>query len=257
MPKASKRGRKINMNRAPSVKLVRAVAKKVVADQLEDKYARAEPQPGGQPVSFNSGVSSPSDCYALMPTVTGGDKSNERIGDKIRPKALVVQGYITANGDYQTSMLNSVRLWMLEDKGIRNWQNSGSLTVGQDLLDQGGQKVGYTGLPNQETIRTNKDRYKVFHDKVYTMAKGTGMTANVGGINGTQTFVSTQQYIKFRVRIPTPAVLHYNDIASLYPTNFAPFICLGYSQPDFDAQPDSGVLKVNMTYSAHLDYEDS
>lgn len=247
----------MNMSKAPSVKLVKAVAKKVVADALEDKYARAEPQSGGQPVFLNSGITSPSDCYPIMPTIVQGTSSNQRIGDKIRPKSLVVQGYITSDGTLDTSMLQRVRLFILEDKGIRNWQNSGSLTVGSDLLDFAGSKAQYSGLPNHETIRLNTERYKKFVDKQYTLCKGEGLTPNVGGVGGSQVFVSGQQYYSFRFKIPTPAVLLYNSGSNLYPTNFAPFLCCGHSQPDGDIAPDVSVTKVAMTYSAHLDYEDA
>jgi len=241
----------------PTASLVRAVAKKVVADALEDKYARAEPQQGGQPVFLNSGITSPSDCYPIMPTIVQGSDKNQRIGDKIRPKSLVVQGYITSDGTLDTSMLQRVRLFIIEDKGIRNWQLSGSLQVGSDLLDNGGNKGQYSGLPNQETIRLNTDRYKKYVDRVYTLCKGEGLTPNAGGVGGSQMFVSNQQIHPFRFKIPTPAVLNYNTGSNLYPTNFAPFLCLGHSQPDGDITPDVNVTKVAMTYSAHLDYEDA
>ena len=241
----------------PTTALVRAVAKKVVSDTLEDKYARAEIQAGGQPVLFNAAITAPSEQYNLLPSVVQGTDSHNRIGDKIRPKSLRVEVYVTANGTLTTSMLQRVRVFMLEDKTLKSWVNLTSSPIATQLLDFGAFLGGFSGLPNTELIRVNKRRYKVIKDKILTLSKGTGLTPNTGGINGTQTFVSAQQYHKFTVRIPTPAVLHYASPGDSYPTNFAPFLIAGYTQPDGDVAPDSGVTKVAINFSAHLDYEDA
>lgn len=250
--------RKRKLRLAPNTTaLVRAVAKKVVADTLEDKYARAEIAPGGQPVLFNASITAPSEQYNLLPAVVQGTDSFNRIGDKIRPKSLRVEIYITANGLLTTSMLQRVRLFMLEDKTLKSWSSLASSPIATQLLDFGSFLGGFSGLPNCDLIRVNKRRYKVIKDKSMTLAKGTGLTPNTGGINGTQTFVGTQQYYKMTVKIPTPAVLHYASPGDSYPTNFAPFMILGYTQPDGDVAPDSGVQKVAVQFSSHLDYEDA
>ena len=236
---------------------MRQVAKKVVADALEDKYARAEIAPGGQPVLFNASITTYAECYPLLPKVTQGVDSYQRVGDKLRPKSLRVELYIVANGTLTTSMLQRVRLFVLQDKSLSNWSAIDTTPIGNQLLDFGSFLGGFSGLPNCELIRVNKRRYKVIKDKVVTLAKGTGLTPNTGGINGTQTFVSGSQYHKITFKIPTPAVLHYSNPLDNYPTNFAPFMCLGYTQPDGDTAPDSGVFKVAVQFSSHLDYEDA
>lgn len=239
------------------VSLVRAVAKKVLSDALEDKYNRAEIQAGGQPLLFNASITTYTECYNLLPSVVQGVDSFNRIGDKIRPKSLRVDMYIVANGTLTTSMLQRVRLFVLQDKSISNWTAISGTPIGTQLLDFGSFLGGYSGLPNCELIRVNKRRYKVIKDKNMTLLKGTGLTPNVGGLNGTQTFMATNQYHRFSFKIPTPAVLNYSNPGDSYPTNFAPFMCLGYTQPDGDAAPDSGVFKVACQFSSHLDYEDA
>lgn len=240
-----------------STALVRQVAKKVLADALEDKYARAELQEGGQPKLFNSSITTYAECYPLLPKVVQGTDSMNRIGDKLRPKSLRVELYMVANGTLTTSMLNRVRLFVLEDKSLKNWTSIETTPIGTQLLDFGSFLGGFSGLPNCELIRVNKRRYKVIKDKIVTFNKGTGVTPNVGGINGTQIFVSGTQYHKITFSIPTPAVLHYASPLDSYPTNFAPFMCLGYTQPDGDTAPDSGIFKIGVQFSAHLDYEDA
>ena len=236
---------------------MRAVAKKVVSDKLEDKYNRQEPQPGGQPVLINASITTFSDVWNLLPSIVTGTEAHQRIGDTIRPKSLRVDFYIVANGTLTTSMLSRVRLFVLEDKSIKNWANMSGTSIGSNLLDFGATIGGYTGLPNQETVRVNKRRYKVIKDKVFTVMKGTGVTPQTAGLGGTQTSMIASQFHKISFRVPTPAKLQYSNPGDFWPNNFAPFLTLGYTQPDGDLAPDSSVTKMAFTYNAHLDYEDA
>jgi len=234
------------------------VAKKVVSDALEDKYAQAGIQAGGTPVYFNAGITSAAECFPLLPQVVQGADSNNRVGDKIRPKSLAVDFTIVANGDLTSSQLNMFRLWILEDKSLRNLVNLPNTPIANLLLDNGAFTSGFTGIPNQIMTRTNRRRYKVFHEKIRILTAGTGQTPRAGnGYIGTQTFVSTQQSYKFRVKIPTPATLHYNGPLDIWPTNFAPFMCFGYVQPDGGAAPDNLIQRIAVNFITHLDYEDA
>lgn len=256
IPRKGAKKTKLRKSKAPAAKLVRAVAKKVVSDALEDKYARAEPQSGGQPVLFNSTITLFTEFYPLLPTITQGVDSYQRVGDKIRPKSLIVDVQMAMNGALSTAMMNRVRLFLMESKGVRDFSLRDQIQPTQ-LLDFGNTVGAFTGLPNQTLVRVNRRAFKVFHDKLYVMSKGVGTTPQTAGAGGTQTSMSANQVINLRFKIPCPAVLHYNSPLATYPTNFAPFITLGYVQPDGDISPDTAVNKVAMTYSAHLDYEDA
>lgn len=254
-PRRARKMRK--MKSKPQTSLIRAVAKKVLHDAIEDKYVRGEIAAGGQPVLFNSAITSPSEQYSLLPPLVQGVDSNQRIGDKVRPTSLRIDMYITANGLLTTSMLQRVRIFMLEDRTLKNFISLTASPVATQLLDFGGFLGGFSGLPNTDLIRVNQRRYKVIRDKSITLCKGTGLTPGTGGLGGTQTFVGTQQYHKMSVKIPTPATLHYANPSDPYPTNFAPFLLVGYTQPDGDVAPDVGVQKIAVQFSSHLDYEDA
>ena len=47
--------------------------------------------------AFNSTISASTECYPLLPAVTEGTDGHQRIGDKIRPKYLIVKGQIQYN----------------------------------------------------------------------------------------------------------------------------------------------------------------
>lgn len=246
--------------------LVKAVAKKVVADALEDKYVTATYLPSGFPGYFNASISGNNEIYFCLPNVSQGTGSNQRIGDTIRPKRLRVDFVLTANGSYNSSQLNQVRLFVLQDKAIRDIQklrdtivppNIGT-PISKELLDVGGSVSGWSGVPNDIMKRVNRQRYTVYKDKAFELIAGTGQTPQPGnGYNGTQTFVSPQQCWRCSVVIPTPAVLKYSNALDDFPTNFAPFFCVGYTQPDGNASPDNILTRLAVNWVVHMDFEDA
>jgi len=252
--------------KAPANKMVRAVAKKVVADMLEDKYVSTSINVfSGTPISFNASISSNSECYPLLPKVSQGTNSNNRVGDKIRPKKLRVDFVITANGTLSSSQINQVRLFILQDKSLRNSADLQSVPASQpgtpisaELIDFGGTTGGFSGIPDHIMRRVNKQRYTVFQDRVFEILSGYGQTPNpTNAYIGQQQYVSGEQCYKVSFVIPTPAVLVYSGQLDTWPTNFAPFMCLGYVQPDGNALPDYLLQRVQCNWVSHLDYEDA
>jgi len=244
---------------------VKAVAKKVVTDALEDKYNKEEIAFGGLPVYFNAAISSTAECFPLLPKIAQGTDSHQRVGDRIRPKKFTVDVVICANGSYNSSSLNQVRLFILQDKSIKFTPDIRSIVATQpgtpiatQLIDYGSSVGGFQGIPNQIMMRVNKRKYTVFHDKVVEVLSGNGQTPQaINGYNGSQVFVSGQQCYKLRFTVPTPAVLKYSQLLDVYPSNFAPFMCLGYVQPDGNASPDNLLTRVACSWVSHLDYEDA
>lgn len=243
---------------------MKAVAKQVVEDALEDKYVSKAIGTSGTPVYFNAAISSNSEVYPLLPEIAQGVNSNERVGDKIRPKRLRVDFVITANGSYNSSQLNQVRLFILQDKSIRNTNALKDIPLTQtgtpigNLIDYGGTVGAFTGVPDVIMRRVNRQRYHVFKDKTMELCAGIGQTPQAANTYlGTQVFVSGQQCYKLSFVIPTPALLTYSSAGDVWPSNFAPFMCLGYVQPDGNATPDNILTRVAVNWISHLDYEDA
>lgn len=238
---------------------MKAVAKKVVTDALEDKYATSGAQIGGEARYFNGAISSTTECYPILPIIQQGTDGFQRVGDKIRPKSFRLDVTICANGSISSSMLAQVRMFVLEDKGIRTLSLLAQTPIDSQLLDYGNTVGGFTGAPVQIMNRVNKKRYRAFADKTLLVFKGTNQTPNVSnGYIGNQTVVDQHQVHRLSFKIPTPAVLHYVNALDSYPSNFAPFFCLGYVQPDGTvAGIDVSNLRVGANWIAHLDYEDA
>lgn len=253
----------------PTVALVKAVAKKVVADSLEDKYETRLMLSTGQPRYFDTPITA---VYPLLPEINQGVNSNERVGDKIRPKRMRVDFTITAVGESDSSLDVLVRLLVLEDKQIKGTLDllplapSGTpptggqpgTPIGTDLLQYGSQVQGYQGLLTDDMARVNTERYTVIKDIRRELIKGMGQSpTNANSFLGTQAFISGQQTYKVSVVIPTPAVLRYSKEMDGFPTNFAPFFVVGYVQPDGLAAPTSLTQRIAVNYITHLDYEDA
>lgn len=244
--------------------LIRAVAKKVVDDRLEDKYETRLSQTNGYPRYYDSAITS-NDIYPLLPAISQGTASNERVGDRIRPKNMRVDFTLTTNNADNSSLIAMCRLMVLTDKAIKNSLELPPITgtqngspVGTELLQYGGVLSGFTGIPSDEMARINRERYSVIKDihKELIKAVGQGPLPSNSYIGG-QTFVTGQSTYKFSVNIPTPATLKYSNPTDTFPSNFAPFFVLGYVQPDGNAGGSSLLQRVALGYVVHLDYEDA
>lgn len=244
--------------------LVRTVAKKVVAQSLEDKYETRLSQSTGYPRLYDSVITS-NDIYALMPAISQGTASNERVGDRIRPKRMRVDFTLATNNAENSSLLVNARLFVLEDKSIKATLDLAPIAgtqpgspIGTELLSYGGINQGYTGLPSDDMARVNRERYTVIKDVKRELIKAVGQGPIVSNSYiGGQTFVTGQSCYKFSVVIPTPAVLKYSNALDTFPSNFAPFFVLGYSQPDGNAAGSSLLQRVVLGYVCHLDFEDA
>lgn len=224
----------------------------------------------GQPRYFDTPITA---VYPLLPAISQGVNSNERIGDKIRPKRMRVDFTITCVGESDSSLDVLVRLLVLEDKQIKGTldllpipPSPGPPPIGgqpgtpitTDLLQYGSQVQGYQGLLTDDMARVNTERYTVIKDIRRELIKGMGQSpTNANTYLGTQAFISGQQTYKVSVVVPTPAVLRYSQSLDTFPSNFAPFFVVGYVQPDGLAAPASLTQRIAVNFITHLDYEDA
>jgi hypothetical protein len=244
---------------------VKAVAKKVVSDQLEDKYQTRLSQTSGYPRLYDASITG---VFPLLPSIAQGVESNNRVGDRIRPKRMRVDFVLTADSIQTSSLLVNCRLLILEDKAIKNSLDLLTIPGTQpgtpittELLQYGTNLAGYTSTPTDDMARVNYERYTVIKDIHKEICKGDGQGPNVtNSFIGAQTFVSGQVCHKFSVTIPTPKVLKYSNALDLYPSNFAPFFVLGYVQPDGNignTLPTQLTQRIALNFVTHFDYEDA
>jgi len=268
----------------------------VISANIEDKYATTLP---GKATATNPGTPASSDpgdgilCFAavvnnasistvypLMPPITQGLDNSQRIGDKIRPKSLVVKFQIGLNGQALNAVGASqnvyARLLCLSDKSLKHVPDlitnpalaSTGTPVETQLLELGNGLTSGIGLggPIEFSYRINRKRYTVHHDRLIKLQKGTGETNQPTGlVYGTMVYNSSLMTHMVTLRIPCPKTLLYPESTAggandYYPTNFAPFFCMalmtmdGQQNAAYQTNLD-GSVKLN--YVAHFDYEDA
>jgi len=256
-------------------KSLRIAVEKIISRDTEDKYntnaVGIMTQPGvlplsSQPGSFGSPLANT--AYTLLPDIGQGTNYSQRLGDKIKPKSLVVDWVfslapLTVAG---SSLPLMVRLLVLKDKEISGAQQVPTTPLSTELLLLGNGSVGGAGIPSIQNIltRVNRKRYTVITDKVMKLDKGSGSdpdptNSSVGNLSD----VSVNSVHRFRTRIPCPAALLYPTTAAIFPSNFAPFFTVMWAQANGDLPapgdplPAIYVDPVAVAFVAHFDYEDA
>jgi len=245
---------------------VKKAIKKLVTGMNEKKYVALTPNAAvpGTALSFTQAITSSAVCYPLLPPISQGLTAESRIGDRIRPTALRVHFTISvspAGSTLSSSNDMLARLFILEDRSLKGLNYLNQTPIATELLDVGnGSFSGFTGLPNEVNYRLNSNRYKRIKDKTMRVSNGNGQlpgSYNVVPYVGTQTCIAPGQIHQFTVRIPCPKVLKYETEAAVWPSNFAPFFCLGYITPQHDGVDAVLDNRVFVNYTSQFDFTDS
>lgn len=232
---------------------VLAVVRRMLARNIENKTIGWDVE---SLTPHNNAITA-ADCYGLVQTVPAiasgtGDSSQQRIGDRIKPKALVVKGLIS----FQQENLPSaqpliVRVMILAQKDIKNTAQLSS-TATNVLLHPAGasaDETAFNGNVRDLLYPVNKNKFRVYMDKQYTLCSG-----DLAGGNSHEQ--NTQWFKRFKYSFKDlPANLTYDEANGDNCNNFAPFICIGYAYADGTAP--SLVTKIQATVHSQLTFEDA
>ena len=196
---------------------MKAIVKRELDRRIEDKVA------GGiveNNVSHNASITM-GDMYPVLPPVPPGTAYNQRTGDKVRPKSLIFDASISFN-DYGQGYVPEplyVKVWVLQHKGTRTYP-LGNVPI-LNLLDAGAGSTLWDGSTMNSLFPVNKDEFQVLGQRTFMLCDH---TAEEG--------VHMAKRIQIKVR-GLPKTLYYDSAgAPNYPTNFAPFVVLGWARSD-------------------------
>lgn len=213
--------------------------------------------------SFNSGINAIGDLVTVLPPIQQGLTQSTRIGNSIRPIKMVITGYVIYNASalsaLQDARMLGARLFCFQDKSTRSYTNSSVLNY--NLLDIGGTSNNFTGSALNYCQPHNNDLFTFFADKKMKILKPFGYTNNaVPSSSSAITGMDNSMYQPFRIVLTKkhlPAVLHYDQNNNVsYPTNFAPFLALGYCD-FFNVAPDTTTTQLSMEFVSTLYYKDA
>lgn len=208
-------------------------------------------------LAFNSGITSASEFYPLVPILSPGVGDNQRIGDSIEPVKIVVKGYITflANSIVSAEELIS-RMFIFQDKSVKSHNNVGQMNL--KLIDSGAAPTIFNGSIYDTIYPHNTEHFSWYMDKRRSHMKPYGYTNSVSTTQITSMNKTLVQFFSFTfTKKHLPAKLYYDSADLLaYPTNFNPVIALGYAYAQNNT-PDVAETKLGMTYTSTLYYKDA
>lgn len=248
-------------------KSVRAyVARALRADEEEKCQLDASAAQFTQYVEpFISTLSATTNVTPLIPRVPQGTSQGARIGSEIRPKLLHVKGCINLSGKVNQAWNIRVRMMVVQDKSNLDLSQKTqfvNVAAGSLLMSSsgGGAVVGYNGRSTTHFLPINTDRYDVLYDSEFPLSLPAGTTSQQSPlVAGTMASMPMNSARAIDIKVRLPAKLKYDDGASgAYPTNSAPYLLVGWCNPDEDqVYSSNGPVPLYYTFHSKLIYSDA
>lgn len=265
-PKRSYKKRMTKSTKAPSTsKGLKKFVMGIVNDGREDKEAFHVLGSGQQMVQFGSGMTE-DNLHRIIPNIEKGVEENQRIGEQINAKSLVLKGIMKFNYATQMGAPNmsnvAVRVMCLSLKTAPSWQQS-LANIGdslQNLLRRGGQTVPFKGYLEDIYSPVNTDLFTVHYNKVFYINQPFFVQIGTGGGPVSTDIKNTVKFFSIKLKVKNKLLKYSNAFGAndnLLPTNYNPFFIAGYVYLN-GATPDGiGQAQLNMTYNSVITYEDS
>lgn len=259
----SKRGKRRpqrKMSVKPSPILTRTV-KKIVSSLTESKQAYTSS--GNTLTMFNSGIDSVGDYIQILPSIAQSVLDNGRVGDQIRGQNLRVKGFVRLNVNEVSDSTKlpqvAVRLMCLSLKNVSNWSSVGATAAPlSSLLKKGGTTTSFSGVLSDLHAPINRDLFTVHKDLKFYLKQDyiNSIGASVPSQYLNQDISKTIKFFNFNVKCKKLMKYDAGISSGLYPTNFAPFMVLGYSYLDGSAA-DVVATNLGLNYDSTFTYEDA
>lgn len=234
-----------------------SLVKRIVTGQLEKKFVSN----ATNSANFNSGISVIGDLKALVPQVTSGTGSWQRLDQRITPLRLTTTWHFAFNDGITRSMNILVTLYCFHKKNVKYVPDMAQdvTTNGIQLLAAGNSGIvqPFNGYVSESALPLNKDSYTLI--KKYTFQ----LCNNVGFPNGDTTAGNAPNvglaasHKKISLTLKTPKQLTYKPASGIvYPDGFAPFWAVGYAHIGGQA-PDAINTDLNVSWNTQMTYTDA
>jgi len=236
---------------------VTQLVRRIVSGTLEKKFVSN----ATQAANFNSSIAVIGDMKALVPQVTSGTGSWQRLDQRITPIRLNTTWHFSFSDTINRSMNILVSLYCFHKKNVKYVPDMAQdvTTNGIQLLAAGNSGIvqPFNGYVTETDLPLNKDSYVLI--KKYTFQ----LTNNVGLPNGDTTAGNAPNvglaasHKKISLTIPTPKQLTYKPTTGIvYPDGFAPFWAVGYAHVG-GAGPDAFNTDLNVSWNTTMTYTDA
>jgi len=217
---------------------------------------------------FNGTIASAAEIYPVLPSVpkntTDSITAFGRLGDKIKPLSLLVHGSIAlSTASYRRVR---VRVMFLTAKSIKNAAQKANIDI-IHLINDGRTDGGtqFDGTVEKRDFPVNTNKFNVLSDRSYNLFQAGAVSVGGGEvILPGDTFPTFNNYddniqsVKtFKLSLPIPATLQYSVSTSDDPTNYYPFVVIGYTYLDGNPAPTSTPTEITACISSLLKFDDA
>nr|WAE42272.1 MAG: capsid protein [Cressdnaviricota sp.] len=235
-PRAKRVGKKVAKLSAPMKKAIRNELS-VASENKQVSYQN--PFSAGLLTSLiNGAVNAPlndvSSWVRLVPPINQGTGLNNRIGNRIRPLSCVLNLTVSTLGTNPSVDLVA-RIFMVSDKSVKSYNIEnpavGTTTINyQKMLDRGGSPSQYIGGAVDNLIPINGNQFTKHHDILVHLVKSQGIeTGGSVPASGDNTGATPHTLYHAKLKVPLPKVLKYDQNLDVFPSNCAPYLCIGYA----------------------------
>jgi len=210
--------------------------------------------------AFSSGITGVNEIYAALPRVSQGVDEHQRIGDSISPTSCTLHLDITGSTFGQNySYDKTLHIFLLTCTSVKDMDNFSAIPITQLLEDGNGGNNGFDGSPLRAMEPVNRRNFTVLKHKKFRLVKGFGKTGGSSGTDPaglTDSVISpSSSYHHVRMRVRLPKKLKYSAHGQRYPTNYAPFFVIGWTN-NWAVDAASNVIDTQVIGRVEMRYKD-
>lgn len=255
------------VSKAVTVATVRAIVKKEIHNNTENKYASVTVLPTQIPAYIGSNTSA-GNIFPILPTILRGTNNDERVGAKITPRSLIIKGYVVLDLNDLSHDYDRVCVRLIAGFPKRFPKSSDAL---QELIDHPDQNwtnriinTGAVDSPFDGTLQAlqspvNRSTFTVKAQKYLSLSRPRFYDAALVGSDGFRESVNTVKF--FKMVIKCPKTINFDvEGNSGYPNNFSPVLCAGYTLMNGSSPgiPSATSPKpVQLSFTTRFQYEDA
>lgn len=258
------------------VKLIKSVVKGQSETKTAMWYNVADVPGSATPGSYGASgwsqknqaiTSNAGDIKRLIPQIAAGTADNQRIGERISPKSLVVRGAVAINVALQSELPNNLYcvMYVLQHVTYKSYASVFASNDFTQLLNTGeNSTVAFEGKQIQKDLPVDKAYYRLLKKKVIPLRR-----AGIDNTTGSNSYVvsmanSHRYHANFSLNLSKqlPKVLKFpegNATNPNDPTNSSIFLCCGYYAMNDSSNtiiPLDANTALNLTYVSQLNYKD-
>jgi len=210
------------------------------------------------------------DVKMLLPYIQQGTEDWQRVGNKIQPLTLKIHGTVkiaqsqTLPPNFSPTDLFAVQ-WILTSKTWKSYQALLNLDLTRLLKTQEGSTVAYDGTVWGSRLELAEEDFSQISKRVIRL-RYAGIVAGGGGTNSSSIANSHDYVYNYTITMnqkKLPATLLYPEQGSTVPapyanqpTNYAPFMIMGFYKADGSAIGPTGTVLLENTYTTIMKYKD-